>query len=114
MAREDIPLDFRPNNLVGRENKGKERKGRKGEKKKVERERGFIFSLEFPDDRTDGFRQSKRKSPSSRQELQVETGNGEFRQTSRSSSSPTLVIFYPKGCVAVSFPKGDVWLQFEL
>ena len=35
MAREDIPLDFRPNNLVGRE-RIEERE--KGEKKKVKRE----------------------------------------------------------------------------
>ena len=35
MAREDIPLDFRPNNLVGRE-RTEEREKR--EKKKVERE----------------------------------------------------------------------------
>ena len=30
------------------------------------------------------------------QELQVETGIGEFRQTLGGRTSPTLVIFYPK------------------
>ena len=28
-------------------------------------------------------------------------------------SSPTLVIFYLKGCVVVPCPKGNVWLNFE-
>ena len=37
----------------------------------------------------------------------------EFRQTSKSRSSPNLVIFYLKGCVVVSCPKGNVWLHFE-
>ena len=34
--------------------------------------------------------------------------------TSRGRSYSTLVIFYLKGCVVVSCPKGDVWLHFEL
>ena len=51
MAREDISLDFRPNNLIGRE-EGKERE--MGEKKKVERE--ALPSLEI-------FRRSDRRFP---------------------------------------------------
>ena len=43
MAREDILLDFRPNNSVGR---GKERKGKGREEES--RERGSTFSLDFP------------------------------------------------------------------
>ena len=101
-------LDFRPSNSVGRVKK----KGKgKGEKKKVERE--ALPSSRFSDDRIVGFMRSKRESPFSRQELQVETRNGEFRQISRGRSSHTLVIFYLKGCVAVSCLKGNVWLHFE-
>ena len=109
MAREDISLDFRPNNSIGRE---KERKGKRDRRRK-QRERLYIFSR-FSDDRTVGFRRSKRESLSSRQELQVEIGNGEFRQTFRGRFSPTLIIFYLKGCVVVSCPKGNAWLHFEL
>ena len=50
MAREDIPLDFRPNNSIGREERGKERKGKreKGKGREEEsKERGSIFSLDF-------------------------------------------------------------------
>ena len=42
MEREDIPLEFRPNNSVGREGKGKG-KGIEEES----RERGSTFSLDF-------------------------------------------------------------------
>ena len=101
-------LDFRPNNSVGRE---EERRKRKGEK--ARREKLHLLS-KFPGDRTGGFRRIKKKSASPRQELQVETGNGEFRQTPRGRSSATLVTFYPKGCVVVFCPKGNVWLHFEL
>ena len=38
----------------------------------------------------------------------------EFQQTLRGRSSPTLVILYLKGRVAVSCLEGDVWLHFEL
>ena len=55
-------------------------------------------------DRTGGFKRSKKKSSSSRQGLCIETGVGEFRQTLGGRSSPTLVIFYPKGCVVVVLP----------
>ena len=34
---------------------------------------------------------------------------GEFRQTPRGRSSPTLVIFYPKGCVVVILPLGEMF-----
>ena len=46
-----------------------------GEEKKRElyRERLHLLS-KFPDDRTDGFKRSKRKSSSSRQGLRIETG----------------------------------------
>ena len=43
MVREDIPLDFRPKNSVGR---GKERKEKGREEES--RERGSTFSLDFP------------------------------------------------------------------
>ena len=76
------------------------------------RERLYLLSRFF-DDWIVGFRQSKSKSPSSLQELQVETGNREFRRTSRGRSSPTLVNFYLKGFVVMSCPKGNVWLHFE-
>ena len=67
----------------------------------------------FPNDQTGGSRRIKKKSASPSREFPVETGNGEFRQIPRGRSSPTLVIFYPKGCVVVFFPKGNVWLHFE-
>ena len=60
----------------------------------------------FPGNRTGGYRWSKKKSASPCRELRVETGNGEFQQTPRGRYSPTLVIFYLKGCVVVSYPKG--------
>ena len=68
-----------------------------GEKRKRKggrqlRERSSTFSLGFSDDRIGGFRQSKKKSASLRRKLEVETENGEFRQTSKGRSSPTLVI----------------------
>ena len=44
MAREDIPLDFRPNNSVGREGREEREKGREEET----RERGSTLSLDFP------------------------------------------------------------------
>ena len=67
----------------------------------------------FPGDRIGDFKRSKRKSSSSRQGLRIETGVEEFRQTPRGRSSPTFVIFYPKGCVVVVCPKGKVWWYFE-
>ena len=50
-----------------------------GEEKKRElyRERLHLLS-KFPDDRTDGFKRSKRKSSTLRQGLRIETGVGEF------------------------------------
>ena len=55
------------------------KKREKGEEKErvLERERLHLLS-KFPDDRTEGFRWSKRKSSSSRQGLRIETGVGEF------------------------------------
>ena len=44
MVREDIPLNFRPNNSVGREGTEDKGKGREEES----RERGFTISLDFP------------------------------------------------------------------
>ena len=44
MVREDIQLNFRPNNSVGREGTEEKGKGREEES----RERGSIFSLDFP------------------------------------------------------------------
>ena len=80
----------------------KEKRGRKL------RERSSTFSLSFlaigP--------VVKKKSASPCKEFQVETRNREFRQTSRGRSSPTFVIFYLKGRVVVSCPKGNVWLHF--
>ena len=70
--------------------------------------------MAVPGDRTGGSQRIKKKSVSPGKEFLVETGNREFRQTPRDKSSPTLVIFYPKGCVVVSCPKGGVWLHFEL
>ena len=96
-----------PTDRMGR---GEKRK-RKGGKKL--RERTSTFSLGFFGDRTGKFWRSKKKSASPHRELQVETRNGEFRQTPRGRSSPTLVILYLKGCVVVSCPKGNVWLHFE-
>ena len=49
--------------------RGKKRK----KKREFYRERLHLLS-KFPDDRTDGFRRSKRKSSSSRQGLCIETG----------------------------------------
>ena len=94
---------------VGREG---EEKGKPDLKRESFRERLHLLS-KFPGDRTGGFKRSKRKSSSSRQGFRIETGVGEFRQAPRGRSSPTLVTFYPKGCVVVVFPKGNVWLLFE-
>ena len=50
------------------------KKKKEEEKERVlERERLHLLS-KFSDDRTDGFRRSKRKSSSSRQRLRIETG----------------------------------------
>ena len=50
------------------------KKKKEEEKERVlERERLHLLS-KFSDDRTDGFRRSKRKSSSSRQGLRIETG----------------------------------------
>ena len=95
-------LDFRPNNMVGR-----------GKKERREKKRGGGGGGGGGGDRTGDSRQIKKKSVSPRKEFPVETGNREFRQTPRGSSSPILVIFYLKGCVVVSCPKGGVWLHFE-
>ena len=99
-------LDFRPNNSGWRK---KKEKGR--EEEILVREAPPLSS--FPSDQTDSSRWIKKKSASPSKEFLVETGNGEFRQTPRGRSYPTLVIFYPKGCVVVSCPKGSVWLHFE-
>ena len=50
----------------------------RGRKRESFRERYSTFSLNFPDDRTDGFRRSKRKISTSRQGLRIETEVGEF------------------------------------
>ena len=90
-------LDFRPNNTVGR---GKEEeKEKKGEKAQIEK---LHLLSSFLGDRIGGSRPIKKKSVSSCKEFPVETENMEFQQTPRGRSSPTLVIFYPKGCVVVS------------
>ena len=84
----------------------RERGGEKREgdlKREFERERLHLLS-KFLRNHTSGFKRSKRKSSSSKQKLRIETGIGEFRQTPRSRSSPTLVNFYPKGCVVVVLP----------
>ena len=54
----------------GRKEKSRKERGRK-------KERLHLLS-KFPDDRTDGFRRSKRKSSTSRQGLRIDTGVGEF------------------------------------
>ena len=66
---------------------GGEKRGEQTEKKERKEER-FLSEKpsllsKFLGDRTDGFRQSKGKSSSSRQGLCIETGVGEFRQTPR-------------------------------
>ena len=80
----------------------KRKKEQKIEGEKIERERLYLLSR-FLGDRIGGFKRSKKKSSSSRQGLRIETGVGEFQQTPRGRSSPTLVIFYLKGCVVVVF-----------
>ena len=72
-------------------------------KREFKRERLHLLS-KFLRNQTSGFKQSKRKSSSSQQKLRIETKIEEFRQTPRSRSSPTLVTFYPKGCVVVVLP----------
>ena len=58
------------------ENKRVEKKEEERERV-LERERLHLLS-KFPNDRTGGFRQSKRKSSTSRQGLRIETGVVEF------------------------------------
>ena len=94
-----------------------EGKGRKSSQVLREKEReSFKERLhllsKIPDDQTGGFRQSKWKSSSSRQGLRIETGIEEFRQTPRGRSSPTLVTFYPKGCVVVVLSYGECLVMF--
>ena len=72
-------------------------------KKEFERERVHLLS-KFLGNRTSGFKRSKGKSSSSRQELRIETGVEELRQNPKIRSSPTLVTFYLKGCLVVVFP----------
>ena len=55
--------------------KKKKKEGKRGRKRESFRERERLHLLsKFPDDRTDGFRRSKRKSSSSQQGLRIETG----------------------------------------
>ena len=70
---------------------GKEREKREEEKR---RERLLILSS-FPGDPTVDFRRSKKQSSSSRRELWVETGIGEFRQTPRGRGF-SYSVFIPK------------------
>ena len=59
---------------------GEKKRAEKKEEEKervLERDRLQLLS-KFPDDRTGGFKRSKRKSSSSRQGLRIETGVGEF------------------------------------
>ena len=86
-GNEDNPLDFGPNNLVEEKEEGEE----EGRKRRIRRREKLHLLSSFSGNRTVGFRRSKRESSSSRQELQVETGIREFRQTPRGKSfSPTL------------------------
>ena len=88
----------------GWEKRGKQKKKKEIEKESLrERERLHLLS-KFLGNRTSGFKWSKRKSLSSRKRLRIENGIKEFRQTPRVRSSPTLVSFYPKGCVVVVLP----------
>ena len=53
----------------------KKKEGKRGRKRESFRERERLHLLsKFPDDRTNGFRRSKRKSSSSQQGLRIETG----------------------------------------
>ena len=71
------------------EKEGGEKKENKEKRERGKREKLHLLSSFF-DDRIVGFRRSKRESSSSRQELQVETRIGEFRQTPRGRGlSPT-------------------------
>ena len=75
-------------------------------------DKGYVWVLktrDFTKDSSEEFRKSR------------VSGLGSVHGTSKSNfyalrgrSSLTLVIFYLKGCVVVSCPKGDVWLHFEL
>ena len=94
-GNEDIPLDFGPNNSMGggKGGGGRERKEREKRERRRRRREKLHILFSFSGDQTVGFCQSKRESSSSRQELQVETEIGEFRQTPRGRGlSPTWLI----------------------
>ena len=78
------------------------RENRKEREKKLREKLYLLFR--FLGDRIGDFKRSKKKSSSSLQGICIETGVGEFRKTPGGRSSPTLVIFYPKGCVVVVLP----------
>ena len=85
-GNEDIPLDFGPNSSVEEKEEGEE----EGGKRRIRRREKLHLLSSFSDDRTVGFRRSKRESSSLRQELQVEIGIEEFQQTPRGRGcSPT-------------------------
>ena len=66
----------------GMERRGrKEHKNKRNKKREFWRERHHLLLSRFPDDRTDGFRRSKRKSSSSLQGLHIKIGVVEFQQT---------------------------------
>ena len=85
-------------------------RGREGRKtrfeKRVERERERLNLIsKFIGNRTSGFRRSKRKSSPSRQGLRIETAVGGVGTKNLGGRFfPTLITFYPKGCVVVVLP----------
>ena len=94
---EDFPLDLCWIKFGGeREKEGRKNKKRKKEKKRKKKRRGVRSStfLRIHENRTVGFRQSKRKSSSTRRELHVGTriwGFAKLREVG--VFSPTFVIF---------------------
>ena len=91
-GKEDIPLDLVGPNFSGGEEIGGKEKARKEREEGKRRERLLILSG-FPGDPIVVVRRSKRQSSSSRRELQVETGIGEFRQNPRGRGFSCSVFF---------------------
>ena len=77
---------------VERGKSGGKRKGRENREKEKMREKLLLLSS-FPGDPAFGVRRSKRQSLSSRRELRLGTGIGEFRQTPRGRGFSYSVLF---------------------
>ena len=97
---------LRPNIGMGEE--GKTKKG--GFKKESLREERLHLLSKFLINRNRGFKRSKKEEFNLTARASYRDRSwGVLTKTPRGRSSPTLVTFYPKGCVVVVLPYGECW-----